>query len=311
MMSRNPWQSLTSLTQLRVKGVSEHSIYWIADILGRYGLMIQCKESSFTEEHLIKLKGIQVELDTTTSPNKLILLLNDKSDVEIFEVLCSDLISVASLYPVDSDMISKIAQRLLRWKKFLQNDLKSTFSSQKQMGLFGELTFIQLVLGNEVGFEEAIKTWNGPLYDKQDFILEKTAAEIKTYNTAKEKIIEISSKEQLYSPKENLILAAFAISENKAGYTVKDLVDEISNQISSDSVNEMFISKVEGYGYIPELVKEPLTSFIVDETNYYKVNNEFPRIIPEGISTGIQRVKYTIDLNACNSFEISKEEIKF
>lgn len=310
-MNNNPWQGLTSLTQLRVKGVSKHSIYWIADILSRYGLMIQCKESSFTEEHLIKLKGIQVELDTTTSPNKLILLLNDKGDVEIFEVLCRDLISVASSNPVDSDMISKIAQRLLRWKKLLQNDLKYTFSSQKQMGLFGELTFIQLVLGNEVGFEEAIKTWNGPLYNKQDFILEKTAAEIKTYNTAKEKIIEISSKEQLYSSKENLILAAFAVSENKAGYTVKDLIDEISNQISSDSVNEMFIAKVEGYGYIPELVREPLVSFIVDETNYYKVNDDFPRIIPGEISTGIQRVKYTIDLNTCNSFEINEEELKF
>lgn len=311
MTMSNPWRELTTLTQRRVKDVQQHRIYWIADATNRYGLMIQCKEISFTEEHLVKLKGIQIELDTTTAPNKLILLLNDKNDLEIFEVLCKDLISVAASHKSDLGMISKLAQRLLRWQKLLQQDLIMTFSAQKQMGLFGELTFIQSILKEEIGFEEAVKNWNGPLFDKQDFILENTAAEVKTYKTTNQKVIEISSKEQLYSPKENLILATFALSENQAGYTVKDLVEEISNGIDSGEVNEMFLNKVEKYGYVPELVKEPLISFLVDESTYYKVEKEFPRIIPEGISQGIQRVKYTIDLTSCSEFEIKYDKLEF
>lgn len=311
MTMSNPWEGLTPLTQKRVKGVHKHSIYWISDVIYRYGIMIQCKESSFSEQHLIKLKGIQVELDTTISPNKLILLLNEKDDLEIFEVLCKDLISVAAGNDNDQDMISKMAQRLLRWRKLLQQDLKSSFSTQKQMGLFGELTFIKTVLKDEIGIEEAVKNWNGPSYDKQDFVLKNTVAEVKTYKTSNEKVIEISSKEQLYSPKENLFLVTFALSENQAGYTVKHLVDEISNEVKDDELKEQFINKVEGYGYVPELVNTPLLSFIVDESDYYKVAGEFPRIIPECVSQGIQRVKYTIDLTSCNAFEVSKQELKF
>lgn len=307
----NPWNRLTPLTQYRVHNVHQHVIHWVADAKNRAGLMIQCKVSSFTEEHLIKLKGIQVELDISFSPNKLILLLNDKNDIEIFEVLCRDLISVAVGNENDQDMISKIALRLLRWKKLLQQDLKNSFSVQKQMGLFGELHFIKDVLKNEIGLEQAIENWNGPNFDKQDFVLENAVAEVKTYKTANEKVVEISSKEQLYTPKENLFLAAFSLSENRVGYTVKDLVDDIIENVVGQSLRDAFINKVEKYGFIPELVKEPLISFIVDESNYYKVENEFPRVVPDNLAQGIQRLKYTIDLTSCEDYKIEKEELKF
>ncbi|MEK4228189.1 PD-(D/E)XK motif protein [Solibacillus sp. FSL H8-0538] len=307
----NPWEKLTPLTQNRVKNIHQHVIHWVADANNRVGLMIQCKESSFTEDHLIKLKGIQVELDKTSSPNKLILILNDKSDLEIFEVLCKDLISVAAANENDQDMISKMAQRLLRWKKLLQQDLKNSFSPQKQMGLFGELTFIQTVLKDKIGLEESIKNWNGPKFEKQDFVLENSAAEVKTYKTSNEKVVEISSKEQLYTPKENLFLAAFSLSENRAGYTVKDLVNDISENAKDPLIQELFMNKIEAYGFFPELVKEPLISFIVDDSTYYKIESEFPRIIPGDLSQGIQRLKYTIDLTSCNAFEVEKEEMEF
>lgn len=307
----NPWAGLTPLTQRRAVNVNRHAIHWIVDFKGRVGLIIQCNESSFTEEHLIDLKGIQIELDTTYTPNKLILLLNNIEDKEIFEVLCKDLISVANSNGNDQDMILKTAQRLIRWKKLLQQNLKNSFSTQKQMGLFGELTFILDVLKEEVGLIEAISNWNGPKFEKQDFVLENTVAEVKTYKTANEKVVEISSKEQLYTSKERLLLAAFSLSENRAGYTVNDLVKVISEDIKSSPIHELFMSKVEAYGYVPELIKEPLISFIVDESNYYNVEGDFPRIVPENILNGIQRLKYTIDLATCNCYEVEKKNLKF
>lgn len=311
MIMNNPWEGLEPLTQKRVSNVNEYTIHWIVDFRSRVGLMIQCNESSFSEEHLIDLKGIQIELDTTCNPNKLILLLNNLEEKEIFEVLCRDLISVAKSNENNQDMISKIVQRLIRWKKLLQQNLKNSFSLQKQMGLFGELTFMLEVLKEEIGLTEAISNWNGPKFEKQDFILENTAAEVKTYKTSNEKMVEISSKEQLYTPKERLFLAAFSLSENRAGYTINDLIKEISGEIKSHPVYDVFMDKIESYGYIPELTRDPLISFKVDESNYYTVEGSFPRIVPGNLSNGIQRLSYTIDLTTCSNYEIEKNKLKF
>lgn len=310
-MNKSPWEKLTPLTQKRVNNVHQHVIHWIMDASHRVGIMIRCKESSFTEGQLIQLKGIQVELDKTNSPNKLLLILNNRDDIEIFEIICRDLISVAQKNENDQDLILKIAQRLIRWKKLLQQDIKSSLSLQKQMGLFGELTFIRSSLKDKIGLEEAVRRWTGPQFSKQDFILENSVIEIKTYRTSNEKIIEISSKEQLYSPKENLFLVAFALSESSVGYTVKDLVNIIFEDMENQYLKDIFIEKVETYGYIPELMEESLINFTVDESNYYKVENEFPRIVPKDLTFGIKHLKYTIDLISCSSFEVMKDELKF
>ena len=306
----NPWENLTRLTKYRVKDVHVHLAHWIVDGKGRVGLMIQGNESSFAEEHLITLKGIDVILDTTSAPNKLILLLNNREDIEIFLVLCNDLISVLASYEVDEDMIAKVALRLLRWKKLLQQETLNRFSLQKQMGLFGELIFIKEVLKESIGLEDSIRFWAGPKFEKQDFILESSAIEIKTYKTAGENIIEISSKEQLYTPKENLYLVVYALSEHYNGQSVKDLVDDILNEISDLTIQDTFINNVEDYGYIRELIKEPLVTFNIDQRSFYKVEREFPRIIPSEVSMGIKRIKYSIDLSTCNSYRIDKNNLK-
>lgn len=305
----NPWENLTRLTKYRVKDVNVHLAFWIVDGKNRVGLMIQGNESSFTEDHLITLKGIDVILDTTSAPNKLILLLNSRDDLEIFEVLCRDLISVLATNETDADMISKVALRLLRWKKLLQQDTINNFSLQKQMGLFGELIFLKEVLREHIGLENSIRFWGGPKFEKQDFILQSSAIEIKTYKTSSEKIIEISSKEQLYTPKENLYLTVYALSENPNGYTVKDLVDDMFIDISDLTIRDIFLDKIEDYGYIPEIIKEPLIPFIVDQRSFYKVEKEFPRIIPSDISLGIKKIKYSIDLSTCDLYRVDKESL--
>ncbi|WP_053073066.1 PD-(D/E)XK motif protein [Rossellomorea marisflavi] len=308
MMSENPWNKLTQLSQIRVAKTGTHNVHWIADGANNYGLMIQCRQGIFTNFHRVNLKGITIEIDETTFPNKLILILKNKDDWQIFKVLCEDLISIANIYEEDIKMLNNITKRLYRWQRLLQLDLKTTLAPQVQKGLFGELKILETLISNEVGVENAINCWTGPLFNKQDFILENTALEIKTYSTSRHRAIQITSLEQLETTKDNLILIALALSEHENGETVEDLVNRIKSSIDT-STHEIFEDKLCKYGYIQELQPQ-LVSFIVDQTTFYDVNENFPKITPSQVSIGIEEVKYSINLNNCSEFEIGRGKIQ-
>ncbi len=80
----NPWLGLDQLSKIRVKESIKYNAFWIMDALGQYGLMIQCNEDFIQPKREIKLKGIQIKIDNTSTPNHLILLLKDLKDWEIF-----------------------------------------------------------------------------------------------------------------------------------------------------------------------------------------------------------------------------------
>ncbi len=71
----NPWIQLDRLNRIRVKESIEYNAFWIVDALNQYGLMIQCDEDFKQPIREIKLNGIQIQLDQSSTPNKLILLL--------------------------------------------------------------------------------------------------------------------------------------------------------------------------------------------------------------------------------------------
>jgi hypothetical protein len=307
-MNENPWERLTKLSQLRVANVRYHNFYWVADVYNNYGLMIQCKEGIFSDSHVLKLKGMQIEIDETTTPNKLLLLLRNKEDWPIFKILCEDLISIANDYEEDFKMLDQLNKRLKRWQKLLQFDLQNPLTPQKQKGLFSELKVLESFISEQIGTENAIRYWTGPLYDKQDFILENTAIEVKSYNSSKHKAIQITSLEQLYTSKENLFLVSLALSEHASGETVEEIVNRINSNIDYPT-KEIFEEKLGSYGYIPEL-KEPLLSLIVDQMTFYKITEHFPKITPSNTSKAIEKVKYTINLNDCREFETQRDSIK-
>ena len=304
----NPWENLSRLTQIRINNITNHNLFWFKDALDKYGLLIQCKDGSFSESHIINLKGIQIEIDQEENPNKLLLILRDREDWEIFKVLCNDLINVVADEIDDTAMINEISRRLERWQKLLQYDLKTVFSSQKQKGLFSELIVLKELVVTKYNYVEAVESWKGPLFHKQDFIFENTALEVKSYSSSESKVVKISSKEQLNSPKLNFFLAAVGMSENRRGKNISHLVNDIVKELPESFVN-IFNDKLVSYAYIPELIKEPLINFVVDAIDYYKVADNFPKIIPENTAFAINKVEYSIDLGKCGEFSIRQFEV--
>jgi hypothetical protein len=303
----NPWLKLERLNRIRVKESIKYNAFWIVDALNQYGLMIQCNEDFKQPIREIKLNGIQIQLDQTSTPNKLILLLKDKKDWEIFLILCNDLIGV--MKENDEDIIVNVMKRLERWQKLLRKSNIKVLTKEEQMGLYGELKVLRDYIIPVYGYSAGIHSWVGALGDKQDFLLENLAIEVKSFRITSGNSVWISSKEQLNSEKSPLFLFASAINETGAGETIADLVNSIMIEIKNDGLLSEFIKKVEEYGYFPEIPKELLSKFLLEQMIGYEVREGFPKISIENVSPLIPNMKYNIDLSGCSQFKVGINSI--
>ncbi|WP_231579082.1 PD-(D/E)XK motif protein [Rossellomorea marisflavi] len=305
----NPWTSLEPLKMRRVnEDINEnYNAFWITDALGQYGLMIQFDKNISPSPKTIKLNGVQIKLDNSSNPNKLILLLNDIEEWEIFFVLCNDLINVMKVK--SEEVILQILKRLERWQKLLQKKTNRSLSREEQMGMFAELKILQGRIIPNYGSHTGIHSWVGALGDKQDFLLDNLAIEVKSYRVSSSKTVWISSKEQLNSEKYPLYLFGCALVEGNNGETIANIVEEILNKLEETNLKNEFIEKVEKYGYLPEIHKDSLYKFSMEKVVIYEVKEGFPRLNTELISPWIKDVKYSIDLTGCSEFQINDREI--
>lgn len=313
MMTKNkPWLGMERQSQRRIDADTPHNLFWIIDPLGNYGLRIQTIGINRHVEGNIQLKGIQMIRDENeANQTGLFLILQNNEDWEIFHTLCMDLIKVVRDNPKGNEMISAVELRLKRWQQLLQQNNKSPFSLQKQMGLFSELLCLRNLVIPKCGIRQSIISWNGPEYDKQDFLLDDTAVEVKSYRASKGDSISISSLKQLDSEKSSLYLAAYALTLSENGLSIDDIAEEIRllirGNIITNQIEDLFESKLIAYGYVPELINEELYSFIVDNQRLFSITDTFPRITPKDVQDPIMSVTYSIDLSKCLEYETSLE----
>ena len=194
----NPWQDMQESTQRRIKSNTPHNLFWITDLEGNYGFLLQSKDLFTDVKSPANLKGIQLlKRNSTYKYGELFLVLNDKEDWQIFYTLCNDLTSITDNYDSDKAMISAVEVRLKRWQQLLQQDRNQIMNLQRQMGLFCELLCLRDIILPKYGVEQAIISWVGADFDKQDFLLDNAIIEIKSYKTSKGQTAYISSIKQL------------------------------------------------------------------------------------------------------------------
>jgi hypothetical protein len=305
-----PWNQMPHSSRRRVSNIHNHQVFWITDIDGHFGFYIEILQELDSTETSVKLQGINfIKRNSESGHGELILLLNNKEDGPIFYKICEDLILTIKQNERPETMISLVEQRLQRWQELLKKGNTNGLSVELQMGLFSELIFIKDYLSKAIGIEQSIVSWVGPEFDKQDFLLDKSIVEIKSYRTSKGQLVNISSLQQLHSEKHPLFLVAFGLTRSENGSTIKNVVDEIllSSQLSSQAI-DMFNLKLVDYGYIPEFQNEPFASFILDNARFYSVKEDFPRI-PLSIAVEIIKVSYTIDLSKCNAYEVTFNQL--
>jgi len=309
--NNNPWDEMHSSSIRRIKNESIFNIFWFKDLDDSYGIRFLVGHLLEDIDKPIKLHGISIIKRNKPDKGELFLILRDKEDLELFTVLCKNLIDLTRNYDSEKAMMKSLENRLIRWQKLLKEARKKTFSTEKQMGLITELTCLKNIIAPRLGLSKAIIAWVGCEADKQDFALENLLIEVKSYRTTKGPNVNINSVLQLFSEKEPLYLITYGITKTLDGLNVDDLIISIREQLSEEpkKILEEFDNKLYDFGYIPELIDNELDRFSFDKIKAYFVSKTFPIVDPRILKSEIFNLKYSLDLTDCQNHIVELNSI--
>lgn len=303
--SQNPWERMTNGTKRRVEFDTKHDFFWITSYEGQYGFYIKLIISSSKKAKFdICLRGIEIVSKTRDEFIELFFILEKNADWEIFYVLCRDLISTIDTYEEDSERLFQLINRLKRWQHLLLNKEQLGMPVEKQMGLFSELYCLINVIAPYKGYCVAIDSWVGPYKDKQDFILEKTAVEVKSHRVSKGNYANISSVDQLVTEKEKLYIISYGLTISETGYSIDDLYNKIIDELSKNNIESLKMKLFEA-GWILNYDGHRKERFLIDSQTIYFVGDNFPKVKRSGLDYRIKDLRYKIDLSQCQEYVIN------
>ena len=309
----NPWSDIATPTrEFNVRLVSDKhplKLYWGKDVRGGYLFIVQfSKDATPDKKMLPELSGIRVAVAPATDCCRLVLLLNETPNWELFKSLCVDLIYASENASSHSEAVNIIIRRLLRWHEFLKREKLHLLSPEAIKGLIGELLFIKNTLAPQFGWAEAMSFWKGPLGAPQDFAVHDTAVEVKAQSGSSKPYIQISSLEQMEAqlPSFYLIVNTLATidPEHDEAFTLNSLIADIRNELSStdDMTRELFESLIFQVGYI-QLEQYDSPSYRCVASRSFCVSDDFPRLMVSNVPSGITKANYQISLDSCMPFE--------
>jgi len=278
---------------------------------------IEVNISSFSN-----LREIQVDLypsPAQAGKNVLVFKLLNSQHKDIFTALCEDLIASIANKSNERQMAREILNRFEKWKSLFNKIGVQGLTPEEQRGLFGELYFLRKYLQANSNFLEIVNTWIGTEKQARDFQSGTWGVEVKTTHDNNHQKVYISNERQLDTTNlDNLYLYHISLEQmQNSGETLNEIVDSVTAILETDSLAlNKFKSKIYEAGYF-ELQRNlyDTLGYFIRQNDFYKVENDFPRIQESEIMDGVGDVKYSIVLSQCLNFVQDEtavfEKIKF
>lgn len=298
----NQFQKLKKNSKIALRLRTSHIDIFLGDDDFAYGVEIKleaCKN--------VNKKYERLSLQTIKRGHENFILIKSKIDNEnelvVFAYLIEYLIfELSKRINYTSQTIKKI---LDDWHSFSKEKTKQ-ISIEKQIGLFGELLMLSQLF-NFIPGANHILNWQGPEGSKIDFIYNNEfGIEIKSRIQPFKDWIKISSVEQLDNTLTDQHLIIYDFIPSDTGSTIKQVVDELINQITDYDQINLFLLKLEQVGF----------DFFSDYTNLVKVNhfsttvfntkqNDFP-FLRKVSNLRIDKIKYEINLKGIDQIQFSE-----
>lgn len=320
----DPWEEIqtpsavNSVNALRVNAGIPWGFFWARDIDGKCILFLQHNIDSSPQDHLPKLKGMEVCISEGSKEDERILVfrLLDFSFRDIFHKLCVDIIDRSSVVSSEREAVSVAVARTWRWHHLLRGGGNGLLSPEEQKGLLGELFVLEKYILPIIPTFDALVAWQGPLGSPKDFEIGRVSIEAKARRGGARPFISISSEHQLDdSGVDALYLYVVeldrATSGSPCGFRISDVIDRIRDQISEadHAALEKFESLILATGFRWE---DDYSDFLwVEGSGFlYKVAEGFPRISASNILQGVRDVKYNISLPECRQYAVENQELE-
>lgn len=255
------------------------------------------------------LKDICVELipdENNSQKNILLFKLINNQHVDIFSVLCEDLIESISTITSESQLIKELLNRFEKWKSLFDKAAAQGLLPEEQRGLYGELYFLRKFILFNINYRQILDAWLGPDKQIKDFQSGTWGVEIKTTQGNNHQKVQINSERQLdTSNLKNLFLFHLSLeARHNSGETLNQIVDAVGELLKHDfAALNRFQNKLLLAGYfIPHRHLYDNGGYFVREEKFYRVEDDFPRIEEKDIRYGVGDVKYSIIVSQCSAF---------
>jgi hypothetical protein len=264
--------------------------------------------------YLKRFHGVEIRvLELDNNKKNITIILADNDLLDVFILFIRDLISGFENIVNENDIPLILNQKVSYWGKLFAKIKGELLSKEQQRGLFGELTFLNILLKSSSDLAKSLVSWTGPDGSNQDFSSGLSAVEVKTSRATKPSV-NITSELQLdWTVLDSLSLYVVHLDEISNGTdTLYKLIKEIKEKLScQNEVLCLFEEKLNLVGIpLGEETYYGDTGYIIRSQKAYEVREGFPALINNLINNpAIHNVKYQIDLIACQPFEFEHQSI--
>lgn len=306
--------SLGYLTR-RIFSDSHHDIYLVIESPSKTRILMIYVNRTSIEKSIVFPTSSGFEVRRMIFPEDdriaLQLILTNNRYKDIFTALVQDIAENIAFIPIEADAVQMLANRLKRWQIFLEKHDLEGLSEEIQHGLYGELWFLRQVVIPHFGLS-SLRYWLGPEGANQDFSFEECAVEVKTTVAQNPRKLSISNENQLDETRLNkLFLMHLSIDVRSNGETLPEIVESLRAILGKDSSSrELFEKRLFQIGYLDiHAPKYSETSYKHRTSGYFKIEQDFPRIVPADLKQGIVQVRYSIEISACRPYAIAESEV--
>jgi hypothetical protein len=246
------------------------------------------------------------------------------------EIVCLDSQGHAALDTIAVELIEaleagasigrvRLVQNVLaKWRRFWSGIAQGLLSKQEQLGLFGELWFLNRWLVPALGISAAVTMWRGPAGARNDFEARGLAIEVKTTGRVDGAHV-IHGLDQLLEPSGGqLMLFSLLVRDEASGTeSLPAQVAEARGLIADDhALQSQFDALVYAAGYDDRLAAEYAKLVLrIRNAGLYKVDDGFPRLIPSslvgGVPAGLGAIEYELRLDGAGKWLLAAAPAAF
>ena len=244
---------------------------------------------------------------------RLCLVLEAEQYADVFSALAEDVADRVSRAANDKDAFGRFVGRLRTWQAFLERYGSGGIGIEAQTGLFGEITVLRRLLDSSVPADAAADAWIGPTGGVQDFRFGTAALEVKTTVAEPALSFEVPSLAQLdETPLQMLYVAHVAAPiVTEGGANLPELIADVRTRvgaISAAALDEIG-SRLLDAGYLDtQADRYRERRYRTPSVRVFQVRDAFPRVRPADVRPGVMECSYSIELAACERFEMSWDE---
>ena len=194
--------------------------------------------------------------------------------------------------------VKEILNTLNHWINLLSPSNKG-LSKSEILGIYGELRFIEECTPY-LDLYEIIDSWEGPDRGIHDFVFQNNSIEIKSITTNQ---ISIHGENQLMSNEEQVLylnIRKYQYDESGRGDSIVDVIERIMKLIDNKDQEALLLAKLR-MANIGNYEDYKNIKFACENSMYYLVDENFPRIIINDIDNLISNVNYKIDVSGMSS----------